>query len=362
MYVTSAPIQVSFVLPAKVASYSGKGLVSFAERPTKNALQLSLKLNTPISMLSVMIRFFTLIGACLFLASAHGQTSHFISSEDVTIHYRVFGEGRPVLIINGGPGFNSEGFAVLAETIADFGYQTILFDQRGTGLSTVNPVDSSTITMDLMVQDIEAIRRDMALEQWAVLGHSFGGMLANYYAVKHPGSITAMIQSASGGVDLSLIDSAQESLMAKFTEVERDSLSLWRNQMRSGSYPDARAKYNGLYAKAYTYQEEHIPVIAARLMEGDLALNRMVWANMMAMQFDTKAGLKDFCKPVLILFGKNDILPLSLAQLADSTYCESQLSLLDQCGHYGWLDQKQRYFGEIEDFLDEVYGGEVLRG
>ncbi|MCB0663128.1 MAG: hypothetical protein KDC24_10335, partial [Saprospiraceae bacterium] len=57
-----------------------------------------------------------------------------------TISYKTFGEGKPILIINGGPGMNSNGFQFMAEKIAALGYQTILFDQRGTGGSILPTV------------------------------------------------------------------------------------------------------------------------------------------------------------------------------------------------------------------------------
>ncbi|MGB4903348.1 MAG: alpha/beta fold hydrolase, partial [Saprospiraceae bacterium] len=73
----------------------------------------------------------------------------------IETHYETFGQGEPILIINGGPGFNSEGFAFIAQEIADLGYKTIIYDQRGTGGSKLNVVNSETITIYLMVQDIE---------------------------------------------------------------------------------------------------------------------------------------------------------------------------------------------------------------
>jgi len=97
------------------------------------------------------------------------------------LHYRTFGEGKPMLIINGGPGMNSDGFTYIAEALSKYNYQTITYDQRGTGKSQVEALNAKTITMDLMVQDIENLRTHLKIDQWAILGHSFGGILATYY-------------------------------------------------------------------------------------------------------------------------------------------------------------------------------------
>ncbi|NNC84250.1 MAG: alpha/beta fold hydrolase [Flavobacteriales bacterium] len=287
--------------------------------------------------------------------SCQAQSSHIVRSGDVDIHYETFGEGPPVLIINGGPGFNSQGFSSMAEKIQAMGYQPILFDQRGTGLSPVTERNASTISMDLMVQDMEAIRQDLELDEWTVLGHSFGGILANYYASIHPEVFTAMIQSASGGIDLSLLQTAQRDITRHFTPSEMDSLNRWRRQFREGDDLGARRKYNQLFAKAYVYDEKFIPQVADRLMEGDLDLNRMVWSDLRSIPYDCKPTLQSFCRPVLVIQGIQDIIPQALAYKADSVYCNSRIVFLDQCGHYGWLDQEEQYFQSIETFLDQVH-------
>jgi proline iminopeptidase len=86
-----------------------------------------------------------------------------------------------VLIINGGPGMNSDGFVGVAQKLSK-NNRTIIYDQRGTGRSTLTKTDTSTITMKLMAADIEALRKQLNIKSWIILGHSFGGMLASYYA------------------------------------------------------------------------------------------------------------------------------------------------------------------------------------
>ena len=120
------------------------------------------------------------------------QQDGYIAIDNGVIHFKKFGNGEPLLIINGGPGLDCEGFLHLAEMLSD-SHMTILFDQRGTGKSRLSRVDSATVTMDLMASDIETLRRYLNINKWIILGHSFGGFLAEYYAVCFPESIRAMI-------------------------------------------------------------------------------------------------------------------------------------------------------------------------
>jgi proline iminopeptidase len=79
-----------------------------------------------------------------------GQKDGFAESNGVRTYYRTFGTGTPILIINGGPGLNSDGFVDLAKTLS-VNNQTIIYDQRGTGRSAMQKIDASTITMQLMI-------------------------------------------------------------------------------------------------------------------------------------------------------------------------------------------------------------------
>lgn len=272
-----------------------------------------------------------------FLAAFPGwsQEAFSVSSQGVDIYYYVYGSGAPVLIVNGGPGFNSNGFQSIAEEIADLGYTAILYDQRGTGLSTMDKVNELTITMDLMVADMEAIRKDLGYENWVIFGHSFGGMMANYYTSNHPDRVLAMILSSSGGIDLALLGQAQQQFNKFFSQAELDSLDRWRDIRNQDSSGEIGKKYNYLFAKAYVYNDVYRPVVAERLGEADHTINRLVWQNLRHIGYDCKESLARFHRPVLLLHGAHDIVSEEVALVAHNVYPHSKLVVLEHCGHYG---------------------------
>jgi proline iminopeptidase len=280
-----------------------------------------------------------------------GQTQGKVQSEGVCIAYQTFGKGTPLLIINGGPGFSSAGFVPLAKTLGER-YQTIVYDQRGTGNSTLAVVDSSTVNMELMTRDIEALRTHLGIGRWAILGHSFGGMMANYYISRHPERVIALIASSSGGVDLSLLENAGTGVSARLTQQQQDSVNYWRGQIQQGdtSY-FARLGLARNMAPAYVYNQAYIPQVAERLTQGNMHLNRLIWADLRRLPFDCKPALQHFEAPVLIIQGTDDILDPAIAQIAHRTYPNSSLVLLERCRHYGWLDRPEAYFEAIYRFL-----------
>ncbi|MEO8516810.1 MAG: alpha/beta hydrolase, partial [Flavobacterium sp.] len=169
----------------------------------------------------------------LFISCSFAQTEGFAKNNDGSqTYYKTFGNGTPILIINGGPGMNSNGFEAMAKTLSK-NNQTIVYDQRGTGKSLLKKLDASTINMKLMADDIESLRIHLKIKKWVVLGHSFGGMLASYYATLYPNSIEKLILSSSGGLDLKLLD-GPNLIESNLNQIERDSLQYWNNKIDKG--------------------------------------------------------------------------------------------------------------------------------
>ena len=296
-----------------------------------------------------MIRFLFL----LFLLPAlllQAQTPGMILESNRTISYKTFGEGKPILIINGGPGMNSNGFQFMAEKIAALGYQTILFDQRGTGGSILPTVDSTTLTMDLMVEDVEAIRQHFKLKKLIILGHSFGGMLAGAYAAAHPNRIEGIIFSSSGGLDIGFVNDL--SITTKLSSGNLEKLQYWSDQIAAGDTSfHARLERGRALAPAYLYNQDFVPVIAKRLTEGNMTINGLIWADLRRTNFDYYPKLNGRKFPVLVLQGDHDVMPLSIGEKIVTAFPNSKMIVLKNCAHYGWLDAPDQYFGAIKEWV-----------
>lgn len=296
-----------------------------------------------------MVRWLCILSIAFISKLGISQSAIDIPIENGNIHVTTYGVGKPILIINGGPGMNSEGFASLAQELGKTNL-AILYDQRGTGQSTISEVNSETMTIDLMVSDIEAIRKHFGFKDWVVLGHSFGGMLASYYLKKHPERLSGLILSGSGGFNLRITRNL--NLLSRLSENERDSLNYWNRQISLGD-TSFQARYNrGKYlAPAYVFDKKHAPVIAKRLTQGNRSINSLIWQNIRAITFDCSEAYKNFEKPVLIIQGKQDVMGDNLAKEAHNLLPNSTLVFMDNCAHYGWLEQPVTYFNSINQFL-----------
>lgn len=101
-------------------------------------------------------------------------------------------KNKPVLYLHGGPGESCYDFSFhQAERLKDSLY-VVMIDQRGVCRSEVITEEEPFGLSDL-IEDCEELRKVLQIEQWSVIGHSFGGYLALLYAATYPNSIEKII-------------------------------------------------------------------------------------------------------------------------------------------------------------------------
>jgi proline iminopeptidase len=111
------------------------------------------------------------------------------------LYYREVGTDTthpPVVLVHGGPGHSSLSFKQSFDFLAE-GRRVIYYDQRGSGNSEAkaNPED---YTVEQLVEELEALRRDVIrADRIVVVGHSFGGALAQRYALAHPDHVAQLV-------------------------------------------------------------------------------------------------------------------------------------------------------------------------
>lgn len=98
----------------------------------------------------------------------------------------------PLLYLHGGPGTGSYDFTLHQEKLLTDEIRLISLDQRGVLRSEPIGKDNNLGLNDL-VEDIEMIRRQLNVQRWSVLGHSFGGYLALKYAMIYPDNVEKLI-------------------------------------------------------------------------------------------------------------------------------------------------------------------------
>src|ERR1700719_3778993 len=105
------------------------------------------------------------------------------------------GHGQPLLIVHGGPGASHDYFLPYLLPLAHHN-KVVFIDERGSGKSQ-KLQDPSGYTVENMVEDVEGVRRSLGLGKITLMGHSFGGVLAQGYALKYQSNLSHLILAST---------------------------------------------------------------------------------------------------------------------------------------------------------------------
>ena len=114
-----------------------------------------------------------------------------IPAGKVSLYSREIGRGQPIIVLHGGPDFDHGYLLPDLDRLAD-AFRLIYYDQRGRGRSA-NEVLPEEVSLASDVDDIDKVRQHFHLESAALLGHSWGAVLALEYALRHPERVSHMI-------------------------------------------------------------------------------------------------------------------------------------------------------------------------
>lgn len=293
-----------------------------------------------------------ILALIISLNNTYGQYKK-VNSKGLDIYYRIFGEGEPILIIGGGPGDVSDRYLSLCELLSQ-NFKCILVDQRGTGKSSPAVYDSTTITVALTLDDFEAIRNQLGLKQWNVLGFSYGGFIASVYSSKFSESVSSLIALGSLGFDFGVFRYFNDNIKSKLHSGDLELLKYWSDSSRAALNPKhaivetIRAKMPG-----YFFDREKALLVSQNMKDSDFnfEMGNWIWRDIEKNYSNINQTKSNFDKPVLVLQGRQDPLGEFAAVNLSHYYKKSKLIFVERCGHYSWVEQPEKVLSSIKEFL-----------
>ncbi len=263
------------------------------------------------------------------------------------LYYRTAGNGHPVLILSGGPGDDCDYMAPVALEAAKFG-EAILLEQRGTGRSVPPTLDKATINLTTYLGDMEAIRVQLNVERWTIIGHSAGGLLAMYYAAAYPDRVDKLILLDSAPIASEFLKSLQANILDRLSPADRDRLAVLEKSSTLG----AQAEMAQINAKALFFDRQVGAQVAATMGNSWHAeVGRLLGNEISAPGYDLRPRLKQFERPVLVLNGRQDPMDPLMAYETSVAFTNSTLRFIDRAGHMPWFEQQKPFADAIDDFL-----------
>lgn len=114
-----------------------------------------------------------------------------IPAGNAALYSRDLGDGLPVIVLHGGPDFDHSYLRPDLDRLSD-SLRLIYYDQRGRGRSAAG-VRAEDVTLESEIADLETVRRHYQLGATAVLGPSWGAVLALEYAIRHPDRVSHLL-------------------------------------------------------------------------------------------------------------------------------------------------------------------------
>ena len=282
----------------------------------------------------------------------------FVDGSGARIYYKTLGSGVPLLVLHGGPGSDHSDFLPALQPLARRA-QLVLIDERGSGRSE-RLKDPKGYTLTHMVQDIECVRRHLKLARLVVLGHSFGGILAQAYATRHPNRILGLVLAGTGS-SARCIDRDFRNLRKRLPARLRARLT---RQERAGIF-QADGSYTKDYAAAsaealapHMYAKPPPPRYRQPFEIGMEVLREM-WVRRSDFRIDGNLKGFDFTKslsrvkaPSLVVIGDRDLVTTATADTSRASLPRATLVVMAECAHMMYIDQTARFNRLLEEFLN----------
>ncbi len=228
------------------------------------------------------------------------------------------GQGPPLVCVPGGPGLPGDHFGTLGGLDRD--WSLIRPDWRGAGISDA-PQDGRHGVRDY-ADDLEQLRLALGLERMTLYSHSFGSLVASYYAVHRPDHVDRLVLDGTP-------DWQDRARIA--------TLSLPEHFARRGESADAfaRALSDCWYWPAINWFVAH------------------EWDSI-----DPTEGLDRMATPTLVLTGEHEITfgPAVAARVA-SACANATVAVVAGAGHFTWFEEPAAFAREVRGFLQGASAG-----
>jgi proline iminopeptidase len=267
----------------------------------------------------------------------------------------------PVLTLHGGPGFNHFYLECLEDFLPQAGIRYWYYDQLGCGFSDA-PTDPSLWTLERYREEVEQVRSALGLERFVLYGHSWGGLLAMEYALRHPQQLSGLVISNMTASVAEYVKYA-EKLLGEVPPGPRAIIERHRaaHEYDSPEYEEVltREIYNRHFCRLSPWPE---PV--QRTMR---TINTRVYTIMQGPdEFTIVGNLKDWdiwerlrgiSAPTLLIAARHDeMAPAQIARMG-KLIPRSRVVVCEAGSHMAMYDDQKAYFAALVPFLQEAHAG-----
>lgn len=262
------------------------------------------------------------------------------------------GEGIPLVLLHGGPGHSHHGFHPAFSRL-DGGTRVIYYDQRGCWRSDYAPEAGYSVAQS--VDDLEALRRALGIVRWVVLGHSYGGFLAQCYAVKFPQSVAGLMLVCSAIPSREMFNLTPSPLPEFFSPEEQAAQdAIFNNPQLTDMQLMYNLLLNGRWRRNHYYRPtlDTLARIARYEYAHDAGYCEAVGKSMHDVDL---TGAFDGSIPTLLVEGRWDLTwNTDKSETLHALHPHAPLEIFPHSGHLPFNDEPERFFALLESFIGRL--------
>ncbi len=229
-------------------------------------------------------------------------------------------------------------------------FECILYDQRGTGLSSNVKIDSTRINLLRAVKDIEELRVYLGEDKLTICGISWGGMLAQAYASFYPENTKKIVLVSTLGPDLSLMSAFIDNMNMRRYPEEMDSLNYWNDQPDNELSKMKRSFYSYL-PEFYDHDiGKKMLVIFFETTTLNEQMENLMWDDLLT-SYDLKPNLKNYKNQCFIIRGRQDPVPAEDIYRIKEILPQTKILIIEKCGHFPDYEKPIELFAKLRKVL-----------
>ena len=279
----------------------------------------------------------------------------FTTTTGSPLYWAKYGRGNApkLIVLHGGPGADH---CYMLPQMLRLGerYDLLFYDQRGGGRSKSDAL--VPITWRTHVEDLGAVVPEFGLEPLAIVGYSWGAMLALLYTIEQrrnphlvPPARLALINPAPLTREYRRQFEEEFARRQQSPEIQQMREELARSGLREKDPAVYRQRAFELGVAGYFSDPKKARDLTPFRVVG--RVQQSVWESLE--DFDLIRGLEGIKIPSIVIHGRDDPIPLA-SSVEAARVLGTNLVVLDDCGHVPYVEQPERLFSALDTFLDET--------
>ncbi len=287
----------------------------------------------------------------LFAATPH------VTVNGARLWYQSIGSGEPIVFIAGGPGFSHVYLKSHFQPLSHK-FRLVFYDAVGRGRS--ENMDSNAYSIERDVADLEGLRDALGIEKWHVYGHSYGGVVAQRYALSHQERVNKLILSNtmhSGEMWQQGCDNFYNEIKNQYPESWEDIECTARTN-RAATIPEAPNISVSTMPLIYFYDISNLKKLKNDSVPwNDDVYYSIVGRDVLSLRselkdLDFRPHLQKLKMPTLVLVGRFDRMALPRYQLQYTKFApHAEIFIFEKSGHFPFLEESHENIRVIQEFL-----------